>query len=100
VNTAGVVPVNCALGDYFTHTTTANITSMTFSNLPPVGKSYSLIFKITQGATPRTWAWPASFKWSGTAPAISNVAGAVDLLGITTFDQGTTWQASLAKGFA
>lgn len=31
---SGVVNINCALGDYFTLSLTANVTSITFSNLP------------------------------------------------------------------
>jgi hypothetical protein len=31
---------------------------------------------------------------------VSTASGAVDLLAITTFDNGTTWLATLAKTFA
>lgn len=98
--TSGTVNVDAGAGDYFTLALAGNVTSLTFSNLPASGKAASLLIRITQDSTPRTLDWPASFKWAGAAGAISTSAGAVDLLAISTFDQGTTWQATLAKGFA
>jgi hypothetical protein len=98
---SGVVNINCALGDYFTLALTANVTSITFSNLPGSGKGASLMLRITQDTTPRTVAWPASFRWAGgVAGAVSTGSGAIDLLAITTLNNGTTWHATLAKGFA
>lgn len=98
---SGVVNIDCALGDYFTLALTANVTSISFSNLPGSGKGASLMIRITQDSTPRTVAWPASFRWAGgVAGAVSTGNAAVDLLAITTFDNGTTWRATLAKAFA
>lgn len=100
-SSGGAVNINIALGDYFTLTLTENITSLTFSNPPGVGKGATLMLKITQDSTPRTVAWPASFRWEGgTAGMVSTASGAVDLIAITTFDNGTTWDASLGKDFA
>lgn len=96
---AGVVTIDCALGDYFTLAPTANVTSIVFTNLPGSGKAATKMIRFTQDSTPRTVAWPASFKWSGAAPAVSTTGGAVDVLAITTFDNGTSWQATLAKAF-
>ena len=100
-STSGVLAIDCGLGDYFTHALDENVTSWNFTNLPGSGKGASLMIRITQDATPRTVAWPASFKWAGGIPgAVSTAAGAIDLLAITTFDNGTTWRATLAKAFA
>jgi|GEM_PF-4470549 len=99
--TSGSVAIDYALGDYFTLALTGNVSGLTFSNMPGAGNGASLMIRITQDSTPRTLAWPASFKWSGgVAPAISTSIGAVDVLAITTFDNGTTWDATLAKAFA
>lgn len=98
--TTGVVDIDYSLGDYFTLALTANVTSLTFSNLPGAGKGATLMFLITQDTTAKTLAWPASFKWEGTAPAVSTASGAKDLLAISTFDNGTTWHATLSKGRA
>lgn len=98
---SGVVNIDCSLGDYFTLAPTANVTSITFSNLPASGKAYSLMIRFTQDSTARTVAWPASFKWAGgAAGAVSTGSGAIDVLAITTFNQGTSWHATLAKAFA
>lgn len=98
---SGVVNIDCSLGDYFTLALNANVTSITFSNLPASGHGASLMLHITQDSTPRTVAWPASFKWAGgSAGAVSTGSGAKDLLAITTFDAGTAWNATLAKAFA
>ena len=98
---SGVVDIDCALGDYFTLALTANVTSITFSNLPSSGHGASLMVRITQDSTARTVAWPASFKWAGgSAGAVSTGSGAIDVLAISTFDAGTSWRATLAKAFA
>lgn len=98
---SGVVNIDCSLGDYFTLALTANVTSITFSNLPASGKGASLMIRITQDTTARTVAWPASFKWAAsTAGTVSTGSGVIDVLAITSFNQGTAWNATLAKAFA
>lgn len=95
---SGVPTIDCALGDYFTLAPTANITGWTFQNVP---QGCSILVKFTQDATAKTVAWPSSFRWvGGTDGAVSTAAAAIDLLALTTFDGGTTWLATLAKGFA
>jgi hypothetical protein len=98
---SGTATFNYSLGDYFTLAPTANVTTLAFSNLPGSGHGASLMIRFTQDSSPRTVAWPASFKWAGgVAPAVSTASGVVDLLAITTFDNGTTWNATLTKAFA
>lgn len=98
---SGTATFDYSLGDYFTLAPTANVTTLDFSNLPGAGHGASLMIRFTQDTTPRTVAWPASFKWAGgVAPSVSTGSGAVDVLAITTFDNGTTWRATLAKAFA
>jgi hypothetical protein len=96
---AGVVTIDCALGDYFVLTLTENVTGWVFSNVLP---GCSIMLRIMQdAATARTVAWPASFRWvDGTDGVVSVALGARDRLAITTDDTGTTWDATLAKGFA
>lgn len=95
---SGGVTVDCSLGSYFTLTLTGNVTSFTFTNVPEDGKS--VMIKIIQDSTPRTVAL-GGFEWAGgTPPAVSTGSGDVDVLGATTFDGGTSWQATLAKAFA
>ncbi len=98
LSTSGTVNIDLSLGDYFTVNLTGNLTSLTFSNLPGSGKGASIMVLITQDSTPRTFAFPASFKWpDGAAPSITTTSGAEDLLAATTFDNGTSWHATLSK---
>lgn len=99
--TSGSITVDYSLGDYFTLGLAGNVTAWSFTNMPGSGNGASLMIRITQDSTPRTVAWPASFRWAGGAvPSVSTGSGAVDFLAITTVDNGTTWLATLAKAFA
>lgn len=101
LSTSGSIDIDYALGDYFTLALSGDVSGFTISNPPGSGKGATLMIRITQDSTPRTVTWPASFKWAGgAAPAVSTGSGAVDVLAITTFDNGTSWQATLAKAFA
>lgn len=99
--TSGGITIDHEAGDYFTLALSGNVTSISFSNLPGSGKAATILVQITQDSTPRTVTWPSSFKWAGGSPeAVSTGSGAVDFLAITTFDNGTTWRATLSKDFA
>lgn len=99
---SGVVDIDCSLGDYFTLAITANVTSITFSNLPGSGKGASLAIRLQQDATgSRTVALPASFKAiTGSDTAVQSAANARTVLMITTFDNGTRWEYSMKAGAA
>jgi hypothetical protein len=99
---SGVVNIDCALGDYYTLALSANVTSITFSNLPAAAEAAAKTIKITQDASAAmTLAFPASFKWAGgTVGVVSTTLSAVDRLVIVSDDQGTTWHATLGKAFA
>jgi hypothetical protein len=96
--TSGSVAVDWDDGDYFTLALAGNVSGFTFSNVPD---GATLMIRITQDSTPRTVAWPASFKWAaGVAGTVSTDSGAIDLLAITTHDAGTSWLATLAKDWS
>lgn len=100
-STAGVLTIDYSLGDYFTHTLDEDITSITFSNLPSSPSGIGLVVKFQQDTTPRTVAWPASFSWAGgTVGSVSTGSGDIDLLGLISVDQGTTFATTLVKAFA
>lgn len=99
-SSAGVVNIDLSLGSYFTLTLTENVTSITFSNAPGAGYGQTVMVRITQGSPAKTVTWPAAFKWEGAAPSVSTGNGAVDLLALTTMDNGTAWDATLSKGRA
>lgn len=99
---AGVVNIDYSLGDYFTLALTANVTSITFSNLPGAGNGASLAVRLQQDGTgSRTVALPASFKQiTGSDSAVQSAANAYTVLMITTFDNGTRWEYSMKAGAA
>lgn len=99
---SGVVNVDCSLGDFFTLALTANVTSITFSNLPAAGHARSIAIRAKQDGTgSRTVALPPSFKASaGSDTAVQAAANAYTLLAITTFDQGTRWEYTMRLGAA
>ena len=101
-STAGVLTINWAAGDFFTHTLDENVTSWSFTNLHSSPTGIAIVIRIQQDpTTPRTVAWPASFRWiGGTDGIVSNTVNAVDVLSLISFDQGTTWIAHLNKGYA
>lgn len=95
-NNAGVVDIDLSLGDYFTLELTANVTSITFSNLPGSGRGFSKFIQITQtGAF--TVDWPASFRWEGGSAGAVSGSAAVDLLAITSVDNGATIHATISN---
>lgn len=97
---SGAVNIDCSLGDYFTLSLTANVTSITFSNLPGSGKGAALVIRVQQDGTGgRTVALPASFKpISGSDTAVQSAASAYTMLVITTLDNGTRWEYSMKAG--
>lgn len=99
---SGVVNIDCSLGDYFTLALTANVTSITFSNLPAANVGRTLMIRLKQDATgSRTVALPASFKAiTGSDTAVQSAANAFTVLALTSFDQGTRWEYSMKAGAA
>lgn len=96
---SGVVNIDCDDGDYFTLSLTANVTSITFSNLPAAGKAKSIAVRVRQDGTGgRTVALPSSFKATGGSDtAVQSAANAYTLLTITSFDQGTRWEYAMQE---
>jgi len=98
---AGVVTIDWALGDYFTLAPTANVTSIVFTNLPSSPAAVTLSIRFTQDTTPRTVAFPAAFDWvGGITGVVSTGSGAVDLIIISSFNQGTSWQTSIGNAYS
>ena len=97
---SGVVNVDCSLGDYFKLSLNANVTSITFSNLPASGKGQSIMIRMQQDGTgSRTVALPASFKAiAGSDTAVQATANAYTIIAATTFDQGTRWEYVMRAG--
>lgn len=99
---SGAVNIDLSLGDLFTLALTANVTSITFSNLPGSGNGQAIFIRIKQDATgSRTVAFPASFKAiSGSDTAVQSAANAYTDMALTSVDNGTRWEYVAKAGAA
>lgn len=89
--------LDCSTGNVFAVSLNANITTLSFSNIPSSGTAYSLTLAFTADGTARTISWPGAVKWpSATAPTLTSTNGKVDTFVLTTYDGGTTWYAFVA----
>jgi len=92
---AGVLTINCALGNMFAVALNAAITSFTVSNIPAAGTFYAFALELTADGTPRavTWTFQAvAVKWAGgNAPALTSTNAKKDTFVFYTWDAGTTW---------
>ncbi len=82
-------------GNIFNVNLNANITTITINNPPSsqfVG-NFTIIF--TADGTPRSITWPASVKWSGSAPTLTSSNGKIDIFNFISYDGGTNWYGSI-----
>jgi hypothetical protein len=94
---AGVLAIDCNVATVFAVPLIANITSITFANIPPTGEAYSFILSFTASGAVNTVTWPASVKWpNGTAPTLTSTSGKVDTFVLYTYDAGANWYAFIA----
>lgn len=94
---SGTLTLDCNLANIFTQSLTANVTTLTISNIPTSGQAIGITLILEADGTARTIAWPASFLWpSGTAPTITATNGKKDAIVFTTYDGGTTFLAFVA----
>lgn len=90
----GGLTVDLSLGQVIKADLSANITSITISNIPDNGNSNAVGFTLILVAdgTARTVTWPASVKWpGGTAPTLTSTNGKADIFSFVSIDAGTTW---------
>lgn len=99
---SGVVNIDLSTGDLFDLSLTANVTSITFSNLPGSGKGQCIFVRMKQDATgSRTVALPSSFKAvSGSDTAVQLAANAYTCIALTSVDNGTRWEYVMRAGAA
>lgn len=98
-SSSGVVTLDYSLGDYFTLTLSEDVTSWVITNGPGSGNGFSLMVQITQDSTPRTVAKPGTTP-GGTALGVSTGSGDIDVLAISSFDNGTTLRSNIAKDYS
>lgn len=94
---SNTLTLDCSTGNVFAVALNANITTLTFTNVPTTGTAYALTLSLTADGTARTVTWGASVLWpSGTAPTITSTNAKTDTFILTTWDGGTTWYAFVA----
>ena len=86
--------LDCSTGNVFAVSLNANITTLSFTNVPSTGTAYGLTLALTADGTARTVTWGSAVKWpGGTAPTLTSTSGKVDTFVLYTHDGGTTWYA-------
>lgn len=94
---SGTLTLDCSAGNVFAVSLNANITTLSFSNVPSTGTAYGLTLALTADGTARTVTWGSAVKWpAGTAPTLTSTNGKVDTVVLYTHDGGTTWYAFTA----
>jgi hypothetical protein len=99
----GAMAVNYDNGTVVEWTLDANVTEITFQNLPKAGRHAKLSFYLRQGTGgSKTVTWPGTVDWGNAgAPVLSTAAGRTDVVVIVTIDGGLTWAGFLlGKGFS
>lgn len=94
-STTGTITPDVANGNIQSITLTGNITLNAFGN-PETGQSMTLIIKQPSSGGPYTLT--SSMKFAGADKTLSTSASAIDI--VSVFYDGSTYYASLAKGFA
>lgn len=91
---SGTLTLDCSAGNVFAVSLNANITTLSFTNVPSTGTAYGLTLALTADGTARTVTWGSAVKWpSGTAPTLTSTNAKVDTFVLYTHDGGTTWYA-------
>jgi len=91
---SGTLTLDCSAGNVFNVALNANITTLSFTNVPASGTAFALTLLLTADGTARTVTWGAAVKWpGGTAPTLTSTDGKVDTFVLFTHDGGTNWFA-------
>lgn len=91
---SGTLTLDCSTGNIFKVSLNANITTLTFSNVPAANSGYGMILSFTADGTARTITWGSAVKWpGGTSPTLTSTNAKVDTFVLMTWDNGTTWYA-------
>lgn len=89
------VTVDMTLGNHVAMVLTGNISTLTINNPSPTANSCALVLYISQDGTGgRTFAFPSSFKWTGTIPTVTSTLSRTDIFTAVTRNAGSTWAAS------
>lgn len=96
-STAGVLTIDCSLGDYFVYLATEDITSVVIINPPSANYGATKTLKYIQNnSSAKTFVMPTSFMWAdGIAGVVSTALDAIDRITFVTDDGGVSWSAEI-----
>jgi hypothetical protein len=102
VPTAANIPIDCALGNYFTVNIENNFTLDNPTNPPPAGVAMSLVIRVKQdGVGSRIITWGSKYKFpAGIAPVLSTGADEIDLISCTYDPANDIWMTTLLRDFS
>lgn len=105
VTSSATTTINLASGQVIDLTMAANITTLSFTNVPASGTPVlvQIVVRNASDGTAYTIAWPNSVYWSGqysattistvqTAPTLASGANGVTTIALLTTDGGTKWR--------
>ena len=105
VTSSATTTINLASGQVIDLTMAANITTLSFTNVPASGTPVlvQIVVRNASSGTAYTIAWPNSVYWSGqysattintvqTAPTLASGANGVTTIALLTTDGGTKWR--------
>jgi hypothetical protein len=95
VITAGAITIDAGIGNIHNFTLSSSVTSVSFTNVPDAGSSYTTTLYILGNGSASSFNWPASVVWlGGTTPYPSTGNNVMSAFELTTFDKGVTWYGS------
>jgi phage-related tail fiber protein len=90
--------INLSSASVFTVNLTSDITTFTLTNYPSTTDVVNFVLIVNNDGSPRTIAWPASFRWpgNGNGPSLTETADKFDIFTFISYDGGTNWFAIIS----
>jgi hypothetical protein len=93
---AGTLTLNLSQGNLFNVAYNGVVNTLTISN-PSSTKVTVFSLVLNYNGTGYAFTWPASVRWpNGVAPTLTNTNGKRDIFTFVTFDNGTSYNATIS----
>ena len=93
---SGTLTLDLSQGNLFNVAYNAAVTTLTISNTT-ANKASVFALILNYNGTAYTFTWPASIRWpSGVSPVLTNTNGKRDMFTFVTFDNGTSYNATIS----
>jgi hypothetical protein len=91
----GVLTIDAGVGNIHNFTLKESVTTLSFTNVPDSGSSYTTTLYVQGDGSASSFNWPTSVVWlGGTTPYPSTGKNVMSVFELTTFDKGVTWYGS------